>query len=113
MFYAAIEIRDNPNLEGKPVAIGGKSRGVLCTCNYEARRYGLHSAMPTYKALKKCESLVLLPVNMKKYKEVSAEIHKILKKYSDIIEPLSLDVLRLTLFGIKMWCFVPRYIGGL
>jgi DNA polymerase-4 len=102
-FYAAIETRDNPNLEGKPVAIGGKSRGVLCTCNYETRRYGLHSAMPTYKAFKKCESLVLLPVNMKKYKEVSAEIHKILNKYSDIIEPLSLDEAYLDVTGSELY----------
>ena len=102
-FYAAIEIRDDPNLEGKAVAIGGKNRGVLCTCNYEARKYGLHSAMPTHRALKKCESLILLPVNMKKYKEVSAEIHKILKNYSDIIEPLSLDEAYLDVTQSKLY----------
>ncbi len=102
-FYAAIEVRDNPNLEGKPVAIGGKNRGVLCTCNYEARKYGLHSAMPTYKALKKCESLILLPVNMKKYKEVSVEIHKILKNYSEVIEPLSLDEAYLDVTGSRLY----------
>ena len=53
-FYASIEIRDNPYLKDKPVAIGSSGRGVLCTCNYEARKYGIHSAMPTYKALRKC-----------------------------------------------------------
>ncbi|WP_236869782.1 DNA polymerase IV [Candidatus Bandiella numerosa] len=90
-FYASVEIRDNPALLGKPVAIGSKGRGVLCTCNYEARKYGIHSAMPTYKALNRCPSLILLPVNMAKYKEVSYRIRDIFRSYSDKIELLSLD----------------------
>jgi len=90
-FYASIEIRDNPSLKGRPVAIGSLGRGVLCTCNYEARKYGIHSAMPTYKALRKCDSLILLPVDMGKYKDVSQKIRDIFKNYSNKIEPLSLD----------------------
>ena len=92
-FYASIEIRENPNLQGKPVAVGGSSRqrGVLTTCNYEARKFGLHSAMPTAQAIKKCPNLILVPVNMALYKQVSAQIHQIFQRYTDIIEPLSLD----------------------
>ena len=92
-FYAAIEIRDNPSLQGRPVAVGGTAsrRGVLCTCNYEARRYGLRSAMPTAQALKQCPDLVLLPVNMDKYKRASTDIRKIFEKFTHKIEPLSLD----------------------
>ena len=92
-FYASIEIRENPTLQGKPVAVGGSSRqrGVLTTCNYEARKFGLHSAMPTAQAIKKCPNLILVPVNMPLYKQVSAQIHQIFQRYTSIIEPLSLD----------------------
>lgn len=92
-FYASIEIRDNPKLQGKPVAVGGSAqkRGVLSTCNYEARKFGLHSAMSTAQALKKCPHLILLPVNMSLYKQVSQQIHQIFQRYTSIIEPLSLD----------------------
>ncbi|MDC2824859.1 DNA polymerase IV [Rodentibacter pneumotropicus] len=92
-FYASVEIRDNPSLQGKPVAVGGSSRqrGVLTTCNYEARKFGLHSAMATAQAVKKCPNLILVPVNMPLYKQVSAQIHQIFSRYTDIIEPLSLD----------------------
>lgn len=92
-FYASVEIRENPALQGKPVAVGGSSRqrGVLTTCNYEARKFGLHSAMPTAQAIKKCPNLILVPVNMALYKQVSAQIHQIFHRYTDIIEPLSLD----------------------
>ena len=90
-FYASVEIRENPTLQGKPVAVGGSSqqRGVLTTCNYEARKFGLHSAMPTAQAIKKCPNLVLVPVNMALYKQVSAQIHQIFYRYTDIIETLS------------------------
>ncbi|WP_288062515.1 DNA polymerase IV [Rodentibacter caecimuris] len=92
-FYASVEIRQNPLLQGKPVAVGGDSRqrGVLTTCNYEARKFGLHSAMPTAQAVKKCPHLILVPVNMSLYKQVSAQIHQVFHRYTDIIEPLSLD----------------------
>ena len=92
-FYAAIEIRDNPLLNDKPVAVGGSasSRGVLCTCNYIAREYGVHSAMPTAVAYRLCPDLAVLPVNMSKYREVSQSINTIFRQYSDLVEPLSLD----------------------
>ncbi|OOR99920.1 DNA polymerase IV [Haemophilus paracuniculus] len=92
-FYAAVEIRDNPSLVGKPIAVGGSldQRGVLATCNYEARKFGLHSAMSSAQALKRCPHLVLLPINMPLYKGISAQIHQIFRRYTDVIEPLSLD----------------------
>ncbi len=91
-FYAAIEIRDNPSLAGKPVAVGGLSpRSVLCTCNYEARKYGVHSAMPTTKAYRLCPDLIVLPVEMAKYKAASQRIQQIFHEFTDLVEPLSLD----------------------
>lgn len=92
-FYAAVEMRENPSLKDKPVAVGGSAahRGVLSTCNYPARKFGLHSAMPTAQALKLCPNLILLPANMPLYKKVSQQIHQIFRRYTDIIEPLSLD----------------------
>lgn len=92
-FYAAIEIRDNPQLANLPVAVGGshESRGVLCTCNYIARKYGIHSAMPTITAKRLCPDLVVLPVNIVKYKQVSRQIQAIFCEYTDLVEPLSLD----------------------
>ena len=92
-FFAAVEIRDNPNLKGLPIAVGGKarSRGVLSTCSYEARQYGLHSAMPTAQALKLCPHVILLPHRFSAYKEASKQIHQIFSRYTAVIEPLSLD----------------------
>ncbi|KTD22774.1 DNA-damage inducible protein P [Legionella lansingensis] len=89
-FYAAIEIRDNPSLADKPVAVGGK-RGVLCTCNYIAREYGVHSAMPTALAHRHCPNLIVLPVDMPKYRQSSQAIHAIFKEFTELVEPLSLD----------------------
>lgn len=92
-FYAAIEIRDNPSLKNKPVAVGGGAdrRGVLCTCNYIARGFGVRSAMSTAYAQRLCPDLILLPVDMAKYKRVAKNIHDIFHEFSDLVEPLSLD----------------------
>lgn len=92
-FYAAIEIRDNPKLANKPIAVGGpeNSRGVLCTCNYIARKFGVRSAMPTNMAKSLCKDLIILPVNMSKYKLVSKNIQAIFHKFTDLVEPLALD----------------------
>ncbi|MEY3668020.1 MAG: hypothetical protein RL572_1560 [Pseudomonadota bacterium] len=92
-FYASIETRDNPSLLGKPVAVGGRpeQRGVVATCNYEARRYGVHSAMPMATALRKCPPLIVIHPRMDKYREASAAVHRIFRDYTDLIEPLSLD----------------------
>lgn len=91
-FYAAIEERENPDLRGKPVGVGGRSRrGVLTTANYEARKYGCHSAMPVFKALEKCPQLVIVPVRFDLYRAESARIRAIFGRFTEIIEPLSLD----------------------
>lgn len=92
-FFAAVEIRDNPALRSKPVAIGAAAsqRGVLSTCNYAARKFGLHSAMPTSQAFKLCPKLILLPVNMEKYKAASKVIYRIFRQYTPLVEMLSLD----------------------
>ena len=92
-YYAAVEARDNAELRGIPIAIGGSQygRGVLSTCNYEARKFGVRSAMPTAKAMQLCPHLTVIPGNIDKYKAVSKQIHEIFSRYTDIIEPLSLD----------------------
>lgn len=92
-FYAAVEMRDDPSLKNLPIAIGGKSdrRGVVATCNYKARQYGVHSAMPTGQALKLCPDLVVIPGTMAKYREAAQQIRQIFYRYTDQVEPLSLD----------------------
>jgi DNA polymerase-4 len=91
-FYAAVEVRDFPELAGKPVAVGGQSaRGVLTTCNYEARRFGCRSAMPTFKALRMCPDLIVRPVRFERYREASNKVREILRACTQQVEPLSLD----------------------
>ncbi len=92
-YYAAIEERDDPHLKGLPVAVGGRpeNRGVLATANYEARKFGVHSAMPSGYAMKLCPHLIIVKPEMIKYKNESIKIRKIFSKYTDLIEPLSLD----------------------
>lgn len=92
-FYVSVEIRDNPALANQAVAVGGKSsqRGVLSTCNYIARQFGVRSAMPTSMAKRLCPSLIIVPGRMKVYQEVSTKIREIFSRYTDLIEPLSLD----------------------
>ena len=91
-FYAAIEVRDDPSLVGKPVGVGGSSgRGVLTTANYEARKYGCHSAMPVFKARQLCPEIILTPVRFDAYREASDQVRAIFSRYTDLIQPLSLD----------------------
>ena len=91
-FYAAIEVRDNPSLNGKPVGVGGSTgRGVLTTANYEARQFGCHSAMPVFKARQLCPEIILTPVRFDVYREESSRIRAIFGRYTDLIQPLSLD----------------------
>ena len=92
-FYAAVEMRDDPSLRGRPVAVGGDPhrRGVIATCNYPARQFGVHSAMASSQALRRCPELVIVPPNFDKYRKVSAQIHEIFRRYTSLIEPLSLD----------------------
>jgi DNA polymerase IV len=92
-FYAAIEVRDRPSLRGKPVGVGGARdrRGVLTTCNYEARKFGVRSAMPTFMALQRCPDLIVLPTRFDVYRREAAVIRGILPRFTSLIEPLSLD----------------------
>ncbi len=92
-FFASIEMRDNPELATQPLAVGGQpgQRGVVATCNYLAREYGIHSAMSSSLAQRKCPQLVFVKPRFAVYKEVSQQIHEIFHDYTDLIEPLSLD----------------------
>jgi len=91
-FYAAVEMRDNPSLKNVPIAVGSKgARGVLSTSNYIARQFGVRSAMPNAKALKLCPELVIVNGRMNVYRETSIQIREIFKRYTDLVEPLSLD----------------------
>jgi DNA polymerase-4 len=91
-FYAAVEMRERPELAGQPIAVGGGSRrGVVTTCNYEARKFGVRSAMPGFQAQERCPNLVFLPVRFDLYRADSAKIRAILREYTPLVEPLSLD----------------------
>ncbi|HIG43480.1 MAG: DNA polymerase IV [bacterium] len=92
-FYAAVEMRDDPSLRGIPIAVGGASdrRGVISTCNYEAREFGIHSAMATAYALRLCPHLTVLSGRMSHYQAISGQIRAIFRRYTELIEPLSLD----------------------
>ncbi len=92
-FYASVETRDDPSLRGRPVCVGGAAnqRGVIAAASYEARKFGVHSAMPTAEALRLCPDLVLLPANFDKYTRESQKIMTIFQRYTPVVEPLSLD----------------------
>ena len=92
-FYAAVEVRDNPALRGKAIAVGGSAtrRGVIATASYEARKFGVRSAMASATALNRCPHLILIPGRMSVYREASRQMHEIFNDYTDLIEPLSLD----------------------
>lgn len=91
-FYASVEQRDNPELRGRPLAVGGSAaRGVVAAASYEARRFGVHSAMPSVTARRKCPDLIFVPPRFDVYKAVSQQIREIFAEYTPLIEPLSLD----------------------
>lgn len=91
-FYASVEQRDNPELRGKPIAVGGSgARGVLTTASYEARAFGVYSAMPSVTAARKCPELIFVKPRFEAYQEVSAQIRQIFAEYTPSVEPLSLD----------------------
>jgi DNA polymerase-4 len=91
-FYASVEQRDNPELRGKPVAVGGsRERGVVAAASYEARQFGVHSAMPSVTAKRKCPDLIFIRPRFDIYKAVSLQIRQIFAEYTPVIEPLSLD----------------------
>lgn len=91
-FYASIEQRDNPELRGRPIAVGhAGERGVVSAASYEARKFGVRSAMASLKAARLCPELVFVPVRIEVYEQVSQQIHEIFREYTDLIEPLALD----------------------
>ncbi len=92
-FYASVEQRDNPQLQGKPIVVGGNpdSRGVVATCSYEARRFGIHSAMSCARAYRLCPQVIFVRPRFAAYQKVSREIREIFLQYTDLVEPLSLD----------------------
>lgn len=102
-FYAAIEMRDDPSLAQRPLAVGGSAdrRGVISTCNYEARAFGVRSAMASAHALKLCPDLLIIKPRFEAYREASQEIHTIFRTYTDQIEPLSLDEAFLDVSGCE------------
>ena len=118
-FFAAVEIRDNPKLKGKPVIIGNDprqtgGRGVVSTCSYEARAFGIHSAMSSKEAYERCPQAVFISGNYEKYKAVGLEIRAIFKRYTDLIEPMSIDEAYLDVtenkLGIKSAVKIARLI---
>ena len=100
-FYASIEVRDNPEYHGKPVVVGAAPdrRGVVAACSYEARRYGIRSAMPSREAFARCPEAAFLPVNMRRYQEVSKQLFRLLDTLTPRVEPVSIDEAFLDLTG--------------
>jgi DNA polymerase-4 len=91
-FYASVEQLDRAELRGRPVIVGGHGmRGVVCACSYEARTFGVHSAMPIARALRLCPHATVLPVRMARYQEISGQVFEIFERYTDLIEPISVD----------------------
>ena len=91
-FFASVEQRDNPALRGKPVAVGhADSRGVVATASYEARRFGVHSAMASSRAKMLCPQLIFVEGRMSRYKEVGMQVREIFHRYTDLVEPVSID----------------------
>ena len=91
-FYASVEQLDNPELRGKPLAVGGgEKRGVVSAASYEARKFGVRSAMSGYMAKRNCPDLIFVPPRFDRYKEISQKIRTIFYDYTDLVEPLSLD----------------------
>ena len=95
-FFASVEERDNPDLKGKPVIIGSDprktgGRGVVSTCNYEARKFGVHSAMSSKDAYERCPQAIFISGNYQKYREIGMQIREIFRRYTDLVEPMSID----------------------
>ncbi len=100
-FFAAVEQRDRPELRGRPVVVGGRpeSRGVVAAASYEARRFGIYSAMPSARAARLCPSVVFLPLRMERYVEISARLRRIFLCYTPLVEPVALDECYLDVTG--------------
>ena len=91
-FYPSVEVLDNPRLKGKPVIVGGgKERGVVSSASYEARKFGVHSAQPISKAMRLCPSGVFLPPRMSRYQEISRKVFRVFRRFTPLVEPVSID----------------------
>ena len=111
-FFASVEQLDHPEYKGHPVIVGGlSSRGVVATASYEARKFGVHSAMPISRAKKLCPHGIYVYPNMARYKEISQIIHKVMEEFTPIIEPLSLDEAFLDVTGITHKFTGPKALG--
>ncbi len=111
-FYASVEQTDNPSLKDKPVIVGGTSnRGVVSAASYEARKFGIRSAMPIFQAKQRCPDGVYLPVRMDRYQEVSRQVMDILKRFSPLVEQVSIDEAYMDISGVDKLLGLPRDIG--
>ena len=110
-FYASIEILENPELQGKPVIVGGtpETRGVVAAASYEVRKFGVHSAMSSYRAKKLCPHAIFVPPRMSHYAAVSKKIFAIFREYSPLVEPISIDEAFLDVTGSqKLFGAAPK-----
>ncbi|CCK80390.1 DNA polymerase IV [Desulfobacula toluolica] len=111
-FFAAVEQRDNPALKNKPVIVSGKSkRSVVSTASYEARKFGIRSAMPVFQAMQKCDHLIIIPANIKKYQADSKKIMEILSGFSPLVEPVSIDEAYVDITGCERLFGSPQEIA--
>lgn len=111
-FYASIEQVDNPALSGKPVIVGGDSRGVVSAASYEARKFGIRSAMPIFQARRLCPHGIFLPVRMQRYREASRQVMEILHRYSPLVEQISIDEAFLDITGTEMLHGSPELLAA-
>lgn len=112
-FFASVEQRDNPDLMGKPVAVGGLSkRSVVATASYEARKFGVHSAMPVFQAKRICPALIIIPAHKNKYREASQKIMEIFNHYTPVVEPVSIDEAYLDVKGCERIFGNTKEIAG-
>ncbi|HXS09593.1 MAG TPA: DNA polymerase IV, partial [Candidatus Krumholzibacteria bacterium] len=112
-FYASVEVMDNPALAGKPVIVGGtpETRGVVAAASYEARTFGVHSAMSSYRAHKLCPHGVFILPRMSRYVEISHDIHRVFEAFTPLIEPISIDEAFLDVTGSQTLFGSPPEIG--
>lgn len=110
-FFASVEQLDNPELRGKPVVVGGETRGVVSACSYEARKYGIHSAMPSAQARRLCPHAVFMPVRGHRYSEISRQVMDVLQRFSPLVEQASVDEAYLDVSGSERLFGPPEELG--
>lgn len=113
-FFAQIEVLDEPRYAGRPLIVGGPrvgSRGVVSTCSYEARRYGIHSAMPLRRALELCPHAIVVPPRLSRYREVAAQVRRVLDAFTPVVEPISIDEAFLDMTGCEHFYTSPTDLG--